>query len=80
MVQVQDQLTPIVPVTDQDLYQVAEFWTYPNGYGDCEDYALAKRREIRAQDRRGQPHGRRRTTHRLTSREIGSPGAIWKPA
>tara|TARA_R110002124_G_scaffold63350_48_gene173608 strand:+ start:11268 stop:11900 length:633 start_codon:yes stop_codon:yes gene_type:complete len=36
----------VVPVTDQDLYQVAEFWTYPNGYGDCEDYALAKRREL----------------------------------
>lgn len=36
----------VVPVTDQDLYQVAEFWTYPNGYGDCEDYALAKRRDL----------------------------------
>lgn len=38
--------TGVVPVTDQDLYQVAEFWTYPNGYGDCEDYALAKRRDL----------------------------------
>ncbi|WDR05497.1 transglutaminase-like cysteine peptidase [Devosia rhodophyticola] len=36
----------VVAVTDQDLYQVAEFWTYPNGYGDCEDYALAKRRDL----------------------------------
>lgn len=36
----------VVPVTDQDLYQVAEFWTYPNGYGDCEDFALAKRRDL----------------------------------
>lgn len=36
----------VVPVTDQELYQVAEFWTYPNGYGDCEDYVLAKRREL----------------------------------
>jgi len=36
----------VIPVTDQDLYQVAEFWTYPNGYGDCEDYALAKRRQL----------------------------------
>lgn len=36
----------IVPVTDEDLYQVAEYWTYPNGYGDCEDYALAKRRQL----------------------------------
>ncbi len=36
----------IVPVTDQDLYDVAEFWTYPNGFGDCEDIALAKRRDL----------------------------------
>ncbi|MDP2780973.1 transglutaminase-like cysteine peptidase [Devosia sp.] len=36
----------VIPVTDQDLYQVTEFWTYPNGYGDCEDYVLAKRREL----------------------------------
>ena len=36
----------ITPVTDDELYQVAEFWTYPNGYGDCEDYALLKRREL----------------------------------
>ncbi|MCR6673635.1 transglutaminase-like cysteine peptidase [Devosia ginsengisoli] len=36
----------VIPVTDQDLYQVAEFWTYPNGYGDCEDYVLAKRRAL----------------------------------
>ncbi|MDB5621821.1 MAG: transglutaminase [Devosia sp.] len=38
--------TTVVPVTDEDLYQVAEFWTYPNGYGDCEDFALAKRRVL----------------------------------
>jgi predicted transglutaminase-like cysteine proteinase len=36
----------IVPVTDDELYQVAEFWTYPNGYGDCEDFALIKRRDL----------------------------------
>ncbi|MCS6761806.1 MAG: transglutaminase-like cysteine peptidase [Candidatus Devosia symbiotica] len=36
----------VAPATDQDLYQIAEFWTYPNGYGDCEDYALAKRRAL----------------------------------
>ena len=38
--------TEIVPITDDDLYQVGEFWTYPDGYGDCEDYALAKRRDL----------------------------------
>lgn len=36
----------IVPVTDQDLYHVAERWTYPSGYGDCEDIALMKRRQL----------------------------------
>lgn len=36
----------IVPITDQDYYKVAEYWTYPSGYGDCEDIALAKRREL----------------------------------
>lgn len=34
----------VIPVTDEDLYGVSEFWTYPNGYGDCEDFALEKRR------------------------------------
>jgi len=39
--------TAITPVTDQDLYKVAEYWTYPeNGYGDCEDIALEKRRDL----------------------------------
>lgn len=38
--------TSIVPVTDEALYQVTEFWTYPHGYGDCEDYVLAKRRAL----------------------------------
>lgn len=36
----------ITPVTDEELYRVAEFWTYPRKAGDCEDFALAKRREL----------------------------------
>lgn len=36
----------IVPVTDEAYYQVAEYWTYPDGYGDCEDFALAKRKAL----------------------------------
>ncbi len=36
----------IQPAEDKDLYNVAEYWTYPNGYGDCEDYVLAKRRAL----------------------------------
>lgn len=41
--------TIIEPVTDQDLYGMAEWWTLPvlrtdgSGKGDCEDYALLKR-------------------------------------
>ena len=38
--------TTIVPETDEQRYHVAEFWTYPHGYGDCEDIALAKRKQL----------------------------------
>lgn len=41
-----DANTQISPVTDQQLYAVAEHWTFPRGAGDCEDYALHKRREL----------------------------------
>jgi predicted transglutaminase-like cysteine proteinase len=35
----------IEPMTDEDNYGVAEYWSYPlNGRGDCEDYALLKRK------------------------------------
>ncbi len=44
----------VAPVTDQDLYQTAEYWTYPTRYGDCEDYALQKRRILME---RGWPSG-----------------------
>lgn len=37
----------IVPVTDIDYYHEDEVWAYPtSGYGDCEDYALAKRKAL----------------------------------
>lgn len=37
----------IVPVTDIDYYRQDEVWAYPTeGYGDCEDYALAKRKAL----------------------------------
>jgi predicted transglutaminase-like cysteine proteinase len=32
------------PITDMDLYGRVEYWTYPNGEGDCEDYVLLKQR------------------------------------
>lgn len=34
----------VEPVTDKELYGVVEYWAYPVGQGDCEDYVLAKRR------------------------------------
>lgn len=50
LVAVNDQINrEIVPVSDRDLYQVDEYWTYPQGYGDCEDIALAKRRALIAE-------------------------------
>ncbi len=33
-------------VTDASLYNRQEYWTYPNGRGDCEDYVLAKRKML----------------------------------
>jgi predicted transglutaminase-like cysteine proteinase len=37
----------IKPLTDVEHYGEAELWTYPDdGYGDCEDYVLLKRRTL----------------------------------
>ena len=37
----------IKPVTDMDHWGVVERWNYPDdGYGDCEDYVLLKRRML----------------------------------
>ena len=36
----------IRPVTDQQLLNRREYWQYPDRAGDCEDYVLAKRREL----------------------------------
>lgn len=33
-------------VSDMDLYNVIEHWTYPQGKGDCEDYVLLKRKQL----------------------------------
>jgi predicted transglutaminase-like cysteine proteinase len=34
----------IAPKTDRELFGKEELWTFPKGVGDCEDYALLKRR------------------------------------
>ena len=37
----------VKPMTDMDHWGVAERWNYPDdGYGDCEDYVLLKRRML----------------------------------
>lgn len=36
--------TSVRYVTDVSLYSRNEYWTYPNGRGDCEDFVLAKRK------------------------------------
>jgi predicted transglutaminase-like cysteine proteinase len=39
--------TTIKPMTDMQQYGVEDYWTYPDsGYGDCEDYAMLKRRKL----------------------------------
>lgn len=46
--QVNDDINKrIQPMTDLDHYGEVERWTYPDdGYGDCEDYVLLKRRTL----------------------------------
>ena len=36
----------ITPRTDLEMWGREEVWSYPDGYGDCEDYVLEKRREL----------------------------------
>lgn len=36
------------PFTDEQLFGVAEYWTYPQGAGDCEEYVLEKQRQLAA--------------------------------
>ncbi|MCO5081841.1 MAG: transglutaminase-like cysteine peptidase [Rhizobiaceae bacterium] len=36
----------VKPMSDIDIYGKDETWAYPNGVGDCEDYALEKRRAL----------------------------------
>ncbi len=38
--------TTIKPMTDMELYGVEEKWAIPTWAGDCEDYALLKRKEL----------------------------------
>ncbi len=39
--------THVKPMTDMDHWGVVERWNYPDdGYGDCEDYVLQKRRML----------------------------------
>lgn len=36
----------VTPMTDKELYGKDEFWAYPDGAGDCEDFVLLKRRML----------------------------------
>src|SRR5436190_12649910 len=36
----------IAPATDLEVYGQAEYWTIPTTRGDCEDYALLKRKRL----------------------------------
>jgi predicted transglutaminase-like cysteine proteinase len=39
----------IEPVTDMELYGMADYWTIPVRQGDCEDYVLLKRKRLMSQ-------------------------------
>lgn len=36
----------VTPASDQEVYGEEEHWDYPEGRGDCEDYALLKQRYL----------------------------------
>jgi predicted transglutaminase-like cysteine proteinase len=38
----------IAPATDMEIFGQAEYWTIPTTRGDCEDYALLKRKRLMA--------------------------------
>lgn len=39
--------TMVTPRTDMEMWGVEEHWSYPaNGFGDCEDYVLEKRKRL----------------------------------
>lgn len=38
----------VTPLTDMEIWGQEEYWSYPDGQGDCEDYALEKRRRLMA--------------------------------
>lgn len=47
MVLINDQVNAaVLPKTDMENWGVEEYWSYPTNVGDCEDYALEKRREL----------------------------------
>ncbi len=39
--------TSLTPRTDMEMWGIEEYWSYPtNGYADCEDYVLEKRKRL----------------------------------
>jgi predicted transglutaminase-like cysteine proteinase len=38
----------VTPRTDMEMWGKEELWSYPTNIGDCEDYALEKRRQLMA--------------------------------
>ena len=44
----------VIPATDDEVYGVEEYWTFPGAMGDCEDYVVLKRRILM---NRGWPAG-----------------------
>ncbi len=36
----------VIPLTDMEIWGQEELWSYPTTVGDCEDYALEKRRRL----------------------------------
>src|SRR5690606_30734735 len=47
LVEVNDYVNmSVAPMTDMEMWGREELWSYPTSVGDCEDYALEKRRRL----------------------------------
>ena len=47
IVEVNDRVNlAVTPLTDMEIWGQEELWSYPTNVGDCEDYAIEKRRRL----------------------------------
>jgi predicted transglutaminase-like cysteine proteinase len=46
LIAVNNRVNSITPKTDLEIYGRAEYWNFPQGEADCEDFAIQKRKDL----------------------------------